>query len=312
MRHTRSQASSPAALSCSASFSSLANSPVAIWPSHLWLIDLNGDDYSNYPIRLPANASNGCKIIDFENSKDYKIIIGCSNRIVYAYEISGKPVTGWLFNQPVHNVVNPVQHFKNKNKDYLLIYNHHGNVFMLDKKGAVRSEFKNLLIAPNSTFSFVAGDSIVEDHLVTSTADGKITNLFFNGTVTSSPSFMPSVTEAFHVSDIDGDGMHDYAFLTKNQIKVFRQDGSVVFSYVFHENVLPQFYSFSFTTSKTLLAIGSDTENKFYILDGKGQLSNGFPVKGSCASLTNEWGNDGKKILMTAGTDGNVNAYIIN
>ena len=280
--------------------------------SHLWLIDLNGDDYSNYPIRLPANATNGCKVIDFENSKDYKIIVGCSNRIVYAYEISGKPVTGWMFNQPVQDVVNPVQHFKNKNKDYLLIYNHHGHVFMLDKKGTVRSEFKNLLIAPKGAFSFVAGDSIVENHLVTSTADGKIKSLFFNGTVTSSPSFIPTVADAFQVSDIDGDGMHDYAFLTMNQIKVFRQDGSVVFSYVLPENGLPEFYSFSFTTSQTLLAIGTASENKFYILDQKGQLSNGFPVKGSCASLTNEWGNDGKKILMTAGTDGNVNAYIIN
>lgn len=280
--------------------------------SELFLLDLDGNDYGNYPIRLPASATNGCEVFDFDQSKNYKIIVACSNKIIYAYEISGKPVSGWMFNQPVSAVVNPLQNFTVKNSDYLLLYNHSGNVYMLDKKGNIRFALKQFFIARNSTFTFEPADSSDDAHLVTTDTIGRMLNLYFNGMVKTKSFGLQSSGHTFTAFDMNGDGMYEYAFLDHNRLKVFRRDSSLVFSYVFKENLFPQFSSFSFTTPLPQLGVGCLSENRFFVLDVNGQLSKGFPVKGFRASSTSVWGNEGKKILVTSGTDGNVYGYMID
>ena len=280
--------------------------------SILYLLDLNGNDYGNYPIHLPALATNGCELFDFDQSTNYKIFIACRNRMIYAYEISGKPMSGWLFNQPVSDVTKPVRNFKVQDKDYILIYNNTGTVFILDKKGSTRLALKQTRIGRNSTFSLDPGDSLDAAHLVTTDTSGKVLKIYFNGTVKSKSFGTKSIDHAFTMADVDGDGKPDYVFLDHHQLNVMREDSSVIYYHVFMENILPEIHSFSFTTSFQQLGFGSSLENKFFLLNSDGKISNGFPVKGFTGVATNDWGTDGKRMLVVTGSDGSVYAYIIN
>ncbi len=280
--------------------------------SQLYLLDLTGNEYGNFPIRLPATATNGCSVFDFDQSKNYKVFVACSNRMIYTYEVSGKPMSGWLFSQPVSNVTKPLQNFNSQSKDYLVIFNNSGTVFVLDKKGSTRVALKQTLVAEHSTFALISGDSLDEDHLVTTDTSGKIISIYFNGTVKPKSFGNFSADHSFTAADIDGDGNQDFIFLDHHQVKAFKQDGAEIYSRVFIETVLPEIFSFSFTPSQQQPGIGSFAENKFYILDKDGTISHGFPVKGFKGISSTNWGTEGKTVLATTGSDGNVYLYIID
>ncbi len=280
--------------------------------SQLYLLDLSGNDYGNYPIHLPATATNGCEVFDFDQAKNYKIFVACNNRLVYAYDISGKPMTGWFFYQPVSNVTKPLQYFKTGDKDYIVVYNNTGNVFVLDRKGTIRTSLKQTFIGKHSSFSLMPGDSLEEDHLVTTDTSGTVLNIFFNGVIKSKSYAKQKSEHAFAVADLDGDGKNDFAFLDFNRIKAIKQDGTEIYSHVFSSALSNDLYAFSFANSFQQLAAGSNAENKFYVLNKDGKPSNGFPVKGFKAIVTNDWGSEGKRILVTSGTDGNVYLYIVD
>jgi hypothetical protein len=175
------------------------------------MLDLNGADYGNYPIHLPATATNGCAFFDFDQPGNYKLFVACSNRMIYAYDISGKPMSGWLFNQPVSDVTDPLQNFRVKDKDYILVYNHSGTIFLLDRKGSVRASLKKEYLAKNSTFYLLPGDSLEEDRLVSTDTTGKIVSLSLNGTVKLKSYGTLTADHTFTAADVDGDGKYDFA-----------------------------------------------------------------------------------------------------
>lgn len=221
-------------------------------------------------------------------------------------------MTGWFFYQPVSNVTQPLQCFKTGDKEVVVVYNHSGNVFLLDRKGNTRASWKQLYVAKNSSFSLVSGDSLQEDHLVTTDTSGTIVSLYLNGTLKTKTFGKHSPEHSFQMADVDGDGKKDFAFLDFRQVQALKQDGAVIYKHAFPLAMNPELYTFPFTNNFQQLAAGSDAENKFYVLNKDGIPSNGFPVKGSRATATNDWGAESKRILVTAGKDGSVYLYIID
>ncbi|MCX6292389.1 MAG: DUF3352 domain-containing protein [Bacteroidetes bacterium] len=275
----------------------------------LYLFDLTGNDYGNYPIHLPAQATNGCVVLDIDQSKNYKIFLACSNKGIYAYDISGKPMSGWMFSQPVPEVMDPLQYFRVKEKDYLLVYNHKGNVYLLDKKGNTRNAFKQMYVGAYSAFSMMPGDSTTDDHLVATDTTGKVIDIFLNGTVKLKSFGLKSPEHAFKTADIDGDGKNDLIFLDHHQLNVLGEDSSVIYYHIFMENIFPEVNCFTLNSSLQQTGFGSKEENKFYLLNRDGKISNGFPVKGYRGIAVDEWGTEGKRTLVTTGSDGNVYLY---
>src|SRR6185436_14681010 len=104
-------------------------------PNYLYLLDLNGNNVSSYPIRLPAEASNGLSVFDPDSSHDYRIYIACINGKIYGYEGNGKPLSGWNFNYSMETIDQPVQQFKVSGKNYLVASDDAGSVLILDRTG---------------------------------------------------------------------------------------------------------------------------------------------------------------------------------
>ena len=78
--------------------------------THLYLIDRNGNDVANYPVKLRSRATNGLTLLDYENKKDYRILISCADKITYNYEISGKEVQGWMKPRSSEIVTRALEH----------------------------------------------------------------------------------------------------------------------------------------------------------------------------------------------------------
>ncbi|MCX6276360.1 MAG: DUF3352 domain-containing protein, partial [Bacteroidetes bacterium] len=108
-------------------------------PSRLFLLNDDGNNAGNYPIRLPATATNGCSMN--ATSYGYNFYVACSNHYIYAYEAGGKPVADWNYLRTEKNVSRPIQVFTTPENTYLVINEDSGIVLVTDKKGSQQISF---------------------------------------------------------------------------------------------------------------------------------------------------------------------------
>ena len=113
----------------------------------LYLIDTNGDSISNFPIRLPAAATNGCLLKDFDGHKKYEIYVACQNGSIYAYEISGKPLPQWNTRQATYGIDRDFIPFRFNNNDFIYAYGNNSQ-YIIDRKGHIKfcDKLKNIKI----------------------------------------------------------------------------------------------------------------------------------------------------------------------
>ena len=89
--------------------------------SKIYLWDRLGRDVSGWPVTLPAPASNEVTIFDYDNNKNYRILIGCMDNQLRNYDKNGQIVQGWEFGGTAARVVAQPQHFVINNKDYIFV-----------------------------------------------------------------------------------------------------------------------------------------------------------------------------------------------
>ncbi|MDP2386530.1 MAG: hypothetical protein Q8M29_09175 [Bacteroidota bacterium] len=128
--------------------------------NYIHLIDRNGNYVTGYPIKLESQATNPLAVYDYENTKDYRILLACENRKIYNYTINGKITEGFNFPQ-TNDVVNLKIDFRRINaKDYLIAIDKSGNIYGTGRKGEARLAFTNKLPGDLKTYFFDEGKDI--------------------------------------------------------------------------------------------------------------------------------------------------------
>jgi hypothetical protein len=272
--------------------------------TQLFLIDLNGESVGNYPIRLPANASNACTVTN------RNIYIACSNHIVYAYQLNGKPLGDWNYFKTNSLVTQPIQSFNVDNVNYLAISEEHDAVTFTDSKGNQKISYRDkFVMADNSNIFFSGKDSLTGYHFISTDTASSIINLLpdHDGEIKySSPSKKFSAQHVFVVADVDADGKRDEVFLDQNELTAFREDGSVIFENKFSDSLSSTLYQYNFEGEEKLF-LTSGSSNKIYMLDRTGSVSKGFPLKG-CFYPAFATANM-RKILVVGSNDSNLQVY---
>src|SRR4030042_1970503 len=59
------------------------------------LLDRNGNYVERYPVRLRSPSTNPVALFDYDNNRNYRLLIAGEDRMVYAYYRSGSVVKGW-------------------------------------------------------------------------------------------------------------------------------------------------------------------------------------------------------------------------
>ncbi|MDR1667507.1 MAG: hypothetical protein LBS03_07445 [Bacteroidales bacterium] len=244
---------------------------------HIYAVDRLGNMVDGFPVRLPSAATGSIAVFDYENNRDYRIMVACENRNVYAYDKNGASVAGWKFIRSEHPVQTGVYHHRAGNKDFIIFADKY-KVYILDRQGRTRvsTEYnfpvaRNTAIAMHRNASIVLTDTAGTPHFI-SLSDGKIQR---------QPVAKFSSGHFFDFQDTDGDGRNDFIFADKNKIDVFRQDGSRITAIETDEPVRmrPGIYTFSATDIR--LGTVAPQKNLIYLYNSKGELQPGFPLTGS-------------------------------
>jgi hypothetical protein len=243
----------------------------------LHLVDRNGNYVKNYPVRLNADAVRGVAIFDYDKNRNYRFFIPCNDNKVHAYTKEGKVLTGWNPAKAENPITCEAQHFRVKNKDYI-VYADKYRVYILNRRGQERVKLKSQFSKSEKNPFYLEKS---RDRIVSSDINGDIYYCYFNGKVEKKSFTQLSNAHYFNAADLNSDGKNEYLFADYNFLKIYNAKGEQILEEKFDSNISYRPNVYKFSRRKIEIGLCLEDENKIYLIDINGNNHKGFPVKGN-------------------------------
>lgn len=248
--------------------------------SALHVIDRNGNNLAPFPVKLPAKASSPVRVMDYDNDRNYRLLVACIDKRVYNYTVKGEKVEGWKFAAAADVIVAPAQHCAVGGKDYIVFADRSGRVYVCDRQGGIRINMKEQLPSPLDVFTLEAGRDLAQTRLVTADTLGNVVRLSLSGNL-----------ERLHVTDFDsrpefsygdanGDGSREYIFTQGKRLQVFDQSKKLMLSQSFDGELQGKAQVFNFGGSNVRIVVNSPQTARLHLIHNSGAESPGSPVTG--------------------------------
>ncbi|NPD88777.1 MAG: hypothetical protein HGN29_08625 [Asgard group archaeon] len=245
------------------------------------ILDLEGNDFTNWPIQIPENESTKFippVIEDINKDDEYDVIVCTDTGMVYAWNLNGSLVKGFPFRIPVNYFLEGeefrthplVDDFNNDGKKELSIASTFGYLYIM------------ALEPPNSTFWDIAIPSVVysSTHAVSYDIDNdgyhEIIQSLPNGLIVLRLTtelevvfYIPSETNVNGfpaIADIDSDNKAEIIITNYLSLKIIDGEGNIIKS-------VTRFLSASDTISPIVYDVDNDNEIEIVHISQRGQLS---------------------------------------
>ncbi len=239
--------------------------------NRIYLIDLLGRDVEGYPVGLRQKATNGLAVFDYDNDKDYRIMLALDDNRVYNFDIRGRKVEGWKNPLARARVTLPVQHLRQGGKDYIVIADTDGNIKITDRRGNPRINLKDDFVNGLRSECYV-NETNSKGVILTTDENGKLTYIKTNGRIETTDFGHFSREHHFLYEDFDNQGGKDFVFLDGNRLLVFDRFKNLMFSWEFENEIRSTPVIIPVSAREKLIGIVSDVSGKIYLFDRKGKL----------------------------------------
>ena len=276
------------------------------------MIDREGNYIKNYPVILPAKATNGIGVFDYDRSFDYRIFVACNNKRVYAFDRNGTLITGWEPSLAEGDILQPVQFFRVAGKDYI-VYSDKGKTYIMDRKGKPRVMLtEQISPSQNNGFTLEPARGINPARLITTDIEGTICMIGFDGSVKKLTTDKFSDKHFFICEDLDNNGLREYIFIDGDSLKVYNSDGKLRFSKKFPTTIDIAPKVFDLPEKGKKIGIADSNNNQLYLYNANGSDYDGFPIEGNSGFNTGIFIPGSGRFNLIAGTaDGYLNNYSI-
>jgi len=266
----------------------------------LHLLDRNGNYVERFPARLRSPASGPASLFDYDGSRDYRILVPGEDRFIYAYDKTGNVVKGWKPFRTNGIVKTRVRFFRVSGKDYLVAADDI-SLYFLDRTGNIRLHLKEpVSMAQGSEMRLYTGQ---QQALVLSSPDGEVQIAGFDGKVTKMRLGKFGSDHSFDFFDVNGDGFGEYVFIDKGILYLYDNDRSEVFSKDFASLKTEGPINFVFSSSDRKIGIFDNSKKLIYLIDQKGNIMNGFPLRGASAFSIGKLSDRNEFHLVVGGED---------
>lgn len=275
----------------------------------IYMYDRNGNDMKGFPIKLKSPATSAISVVDYENNRDYRIFVACENKSILCYKATGEPVDGFRFGKTANPVYLPLQYFNAGNKDHLCAIDMKGKIYILDRKGETRIRLKEQMAQGIRNFYIEPGRDYAKSYIVAADTLGNTIRISLTGDKEKIKFQDFETSPYFEYRDINNDKTKEYIFLTRRELKVFSQDKSLLFNYVFTGNInqAPQFFLFPDGTAR--IGVVSEAAGELYLFNNNGSLYNAFPLRGKTPFSIGDLNNEGSFNLITGSADNSIYVY---
>ena len=270
-------------------------------PSHLYLIDRNGNYLPRFPLAFKSPCKQGISVADYENNKNYRVFAPGVDHHVYLYELSGNFVKGWDVPKSDNDIVSKIYHFRVDGKDYL-VYADQYRLYILDRKGKERVKVSTLLNLSGNTPLYLTRQN-GQMKIAFSDVNGEIVLVDFRGRVERVKGEKMVGGGILNVEDINGDGQDEFVYSRKDMLCVYDVQGKLLLEKCWENAELSFPYVYRFSARDSRIGVMDGKGERLFLLDMK-DVSKGFPIRGNSPfSITfGDKGNAG--FYLFAGSDG--------
>ncbi len=234
-------------------------------PDYIFLIDRLGRDVADYPLKLPQTASAPMAVFDYENNKNYRLLVPTENKTILNLDKTGSNVDGWQYTKSKNIVKRPVQHIRLEEKDFLFVIDTTGVPEILNRRGQVRVKTpKRMAISQNNRVYF--DDDPGKSHFMISAKNGHLIEITINGKISKFAIDDFSGNHFFVYHDLNSDGKKDYLFLDNDLLSAYDFTGRQLFSYRFENNIDERPFVFDFNEKGVFIGIADKDAKKIYLI----------------------------------------------
>ncbi len=245
--------------------------------STLFLVDRNGNPVEGYPIRLNYSIKR-VYLIDYDRSKNYRILISDHFGNLRMYNKEGKMLEGWNPNEFGSNFAEDIFHTRVRGKDRILIPMAKGEIHLTNRRGEEVEGFPlDIGINISNKFFVRIGESFDDTQFTTVSEDGLVIPFSMAGKMLSrNQLFKESDQSKFEL--IEESQGKDYVFIRNdiNRLAILSADGDVLFEKDFPETSARQVQYYNFGSDRKLFVVKS--EESIYLYNQTGQLLNLLPL----------------------------------
>lgn len=239
--------------------------------NYLELIDAEGNAVDGFPRRLHAEASNGLSVFDYDNNRNYRVLVCGVDKFVYNYDLHGEETEGWNRHRTEELVTKPVQHVVADNKDHLIVTDVKGTARILDRQGRIRIPLK-------ADFKKSQGADFYENRtnhkgiVLTSDDVGNLLYIANDGGLARTEFGQFSDRHYFLYEDFNGDQDPDFIYLDGKELRVFNRFKKVLYSNDFDSDIKTKPVYYRLSRNKRLLGIVSESAREIYLIDRNGNM----------------------------------------
>lgn len=277
--------------------------------SFIYMFDRNGNDMEGFPIKLRSPATNAIAVIDYEKNREYRIFIATENKRIVCYKANGEQLTAFTFDKTIDQVFVPLQYFMANNKDHLCAIDQKGKIYILDRKGAVRVKMQEQMEQGIRNFFVEPGKDYNRTFIIAADTLGNIIKISLTNQKESIKFQDFETSPYFDLKDINNDKIKEFIFLTRNELKVFSQDKSLLFKYEFENNISQTPLFFLFPDGSGKIGVTSEESNELFLFNNNGSLFNSFPINGKTGFSIGDLNNEGNYNLVTGSSENSIFVY---
>ncbi len=273
--------------------------------NYLFLLDRNGNNVEKYPVRFRSPATNPMALFDYDNNRDYRILIAAENKKVYNYGIDGSLIQGWDFNESENTVTNKIEHFRIGIKDYIVFKDKY-RVYILNRRGETRVPVDAIIPSSvNNNLILEANPPSGDPRMALTDTAGTVYYIYFTGRAEKKEIGRFSPDHFFDYQDVDADGKKDFIFLDKNKLQVINQQKKTLFTHQFENEInLPPVY-YQFSTNDRKIGVVASKAAKIYLFNNDGSIYEGFPLRGQTLFTIGEFSKPLNKFNLIVGSEDN-------
>jgi hypothetical protein len=248
--------------------------------NYLHLIDRNGNYVRGYPMRLPAPASAGIAVFDYDRNKNYRIIFPAENRRIYNYNLARRPVSGWEYKLSSSLVEAPVQHIRIDGKDFLFVTDRQGNLEILNRRGISRINPRQQLKVNPATRVY-AGTIADDPHFIVAAEKGALNLIRLDGSMIQFAPDTFSINYQFVYSDFLDTKEMEMIYLDRNVLSVYNLSDKLIFSIPIPNSENSKPVVLNIKERGKFIGIVDQENHLVFIVDNKGRVAYPFPVQGN-------------------------------
>ena len=280
----------------------------------LYLVDRNGGDVKGFPVTIAGRASSGLNLMDYENNKNYRILIPLSNGKILNYDISGALVKGFEFSGMPSQVQTPITYLSFDKKDYLVVVDVQGNIKIMGRKGEEKAKIKGKVPASTKNdFVILKGKTFEKSAVMNTDNSGTLTILYFDGSSQKISFKSCETSHKWYYVDVNGDKAEDVVILDNNTIEAYQMNKNDLFSIETAEAETKGNLYFDLIKNETFrMGYADYSKNKVFLFDNAGNVLDGFPIDASSPYLIDDLDADGVMEIVVGDNSGNIYFFPLN